>query len=121
MRSGLLALSIAVLACNTAASVAEPWQIELASDGGFTGRGIGTIAADSEHATAALRRAVAASKPQHWEREYAQKDAPHGYTDEIHFTLTLRSGDHEYVTSWYQTAPLPRDLEAISDALRSAK
>ena len=116
-----MTLSVLLLACNTARTVNEPWHIEITSSGGFTGRGVGTVNFDSDHAPAALRRAVAESKPQHWESEYTHKDAPHGYPDEVHYTLTLTAGDHRYVTSWHETAPLPRDLDAIREAVRSAK
>jgi hypothetical protein len=116
-----MALSVILLACNTAGSVKEPWHIEMTSSGGFTGRGVGTVNFDSDGAPEGLRRAVADSKPQHWESEYTHKDAPHGYPDEVHYTLTLTAGDHRYVTSWHETAKLPRDLDAIREALRSAK
>jgi hypothetical protein len=109
------------LACNTAASVTEPWHIEIASEGGFTGRGVGKVLADSDHASERLRQAVADAKPEQWAHEYTDPKAPHGHPDEIRYTLTLKTGDHEHVTSWYETATLPHDLRAIVDAARSAK
>ena len=121
MRTTLIALSLLALACNTVANVPEPWSLQVTSDGGFTGRGVGTITTDSDHASEALRRAVAASKPERWEREYTHPDAPNGYADEVRYTLTLTSGDHKYVVSWRETAPRPKDLRAIHDAARAAK
>jgi hypothetical protein len=117
-RTALLAFAALALACNTAASVAEPWHIEIASEGGFTGRGVGKVVVDSDHASDALRHAVAGAKPEKWAREYADPKAPHGHPDEIRYTLTLKSGGHEHVTSWYETATLPKDLRTIVDAAR---
>jgi hypothetical protein len=91
------------------------WHIEIVSEGGFTGRGVGKVVADSDHASATLRRAVADAKPEKWVREYADPTAPHGHPDEIRYTLTLKTGDREHVTSWYETVPLPHDLRAIVD------
>jgi hypothetical protein len=116
----LLSLSLSLFSCKTA-SVTEPWHIEITTDGGFTGRGVGSAAADSDHASDALRRAVAESKPQRWARDYVNANMPHGAPDEVHYTLTLTAGDHEYVTSWRDTAPRPRDLRDVADLVWVAR
>lgn len=116
----LLSLALSLTSCKTA-SVTEPWQIEITTDGGFTGRGVGSAAIDSDHASEELRRAVADSKPQHWEREYVNPKMPHGAPDEVRYTLRLVAGDHEYVTSWRDTSERPRDLRAVADLAWATK
>jgi len=109
-----ISLALTLISCKTS-SVTEPWHIEITTDGGFTGRGVGSASIDSDHAPAALRRAVAESKPQQWAREYVNPNMPHGAPDEVHYTLTLKDGDHEYVTSWRETASRPRDLREVAE------
>jgi hypothetical protein len=114
MPAFVLSLALALISCKTS-PVTEPWHIEITTDGGFTGRGVGTASIDSDHAPAVLRRAVAGAKPQHWAREYVNPNMPHGAPDEVRYTLSLKDADHEYVTSWRETASRPPDLREVAD------
>jgi hypothetical protein len=118
MKRVLPALALLALACNTAGPMSNDWRVAIATDGGFTGRGIGgvTIEGAANH-DAALARAVAGARPEQWKREYLKPGNPHGYADQVHYTLTLTRDGRASTTSWYDDAreQLPPDLSVLFD------
>jgi len=82
-------------------------QITITTDGGFTGRGIGSIDVD-DASSAALARAVASARPEQWQRDYPVSIG----ADMVRYTLTM--GDT--IVSWEEGAEIPEDLRAVFDA-----
>ena len=70
-------------------------RVTITTDGGFTGRGIGSRSADVE---------VGDLRPEAWQDEYRA----HG-NDLVRYTLTL--GDRSI--SWNETAEIPEDLRRL--------
>lgn len=86
-------------------------RIEITTDGGFTGRGIGNAVVDStEHDT--VTRALNRAKPETWAREYRLE---HG-ADLVRYTLTMEG----VTTSWVTGAAIPEDLQAVFEAVWAA-
>jgi hypothetical protein len=69
--------------------------VTITTDGGFTGRGIGTRSADVD---------VSDVRPELWREEYPGRGA-----DLVRYTLTL--GDRS--VSWNETAEIPEDLRRL--------
>ena len=86
------------------------WKIEITTSGGFTGRGIGTMSANSREASRELRTSVENANPAAWQPDYSSGD---GHPDEVRYMLTLTSEEREYVTSWRDTTALPADLAEL--------
>ena len=82
-------------------------DVMITTDGGFTGRGVGSVSVDSD-VDARVREAVRNAQPSAWKREYAARGA-----DLVTYTLTL--GEH--TTSWQTGAEIPKDLEELFDAV----
>lgn len=78
--------------------------ITITTDGGFTGRGIGSVSVESSR----VREEVANARPETWAREYTAHGA-----DLVHYTLTI--GD--VTTSWSTGAAIPPDLAALFEAV----
>ena len=132
-------LLFASLACSSASAPSRDWQIEIKTDGGFTGRGVGsvTVTADmvaakdfqrpcdrepSEEERERFARLVVAADPERWQESYRRKENP-GYADQIRYTLRLVRGEDERSVFWYdETMPqLPKDLRALHDAAWTAR
>lgn len=114
MKSLFFALVISIIACSaTTATARGGWRIEITTEGGMTGRGIGnaTITPESvakcDHAS--LDRALQNAMPSAWKREYREPSNPHGYADQILTTMTLKIDGKPFTTSWYSGS---RDLVA---------
>ena len=115
------------------------WQIRLETDGGITGRGIGSIEISSDGSAGATRpdcagqidremfsevaQAVAKARPSAWKKEYARKENPHGAADQIRYTLTLDRGDGEKTASWFDevAGELPADLAHLRTVAWNAR
>lgn len=95
------AASAQTAACNERVNM----HITITSDGGFTGRGIGSVEIEDARASPALARAIAAAHPEEWEREYRVALG----ADFVTYTLTM--GD--VVTTWDEGAEIPEDLRAV--------
>lgn len=124
MKRVLTALALMALACNTAGPMSNDWRVAIATDGGFTGRGLGGVTIEgAANRDAALARAVAAAKPEGWKREYVKPGNPHGYADQVHYTLTLTRDGRTTDASWYDDAreQLPQDLASLFDRAWAAK
>lgn|GEM_PF-784889 len=121
---------------STSARKQESWSIEITTDGGLTGKGLGSVTIDSRgHVgaadlsrrcdgslttteSAALTTGVASATPGSWKTSYADPATPHGHPDEIHYSLSLARGGESYATAWYgeQGSALPADLITLRDA-----
>lgn len=132
MRRFIALLAIAFASCNTASTMSRDWRIEVKTDGGFTGRGLGTVAvtfdsveaadlarscngAPSEKEREDLQREVSRATPASWKREYVRPENPYGYADQIRYTLTLTRGGETRSTSWYDETreQLPSDAAEL--------
>lgn len=85
--------------------------VTITTDGGFTGRGIGSVSVDTrddDH----VREALARAHPESWQREYTAHGA-----DLINYTLT--AGEH--TTSFQTGAAIPQDLEELFEIVWSRK
>jgi hypothetical protein len=142
MKMMALALFLMLLGCDSttgpsAATTSEPamrgdWRVEVATEGGIAGKGLGSVAiapptvsardlarscdgtlADDEQAR--LASAAGAAKPEGWKSEYVRPENPHGYADQIRYTLTLTRGQEKHATSWYEEtrAQLPSDAASL--------
>jgi hypothetical protein len=69
--------------------------VTITTDGGFTGRGIGTRSADVD---------VEDVRPERWEAEYRGRG-----NDVVRYTLAV--GEH--TVSWNETAEIPEDLRRL--------
>lgn len=82
-------------------------RIEITTDGGFTGRGVGSASVDSdEHEDVA--RALANARPGEWRDDYPARGG-----DLVRYTMTV--GDRS--VSWMTGAALPRDLEELFEVV----
>ncbi|HVE72874.1 MAG TPA: hypothetical protein VNI54_16020 [Thermoanaerobaculia bacterium] len=70
-------------------------QVTITTDGGFTGRGIGSRSADVD---------VSDVDPDSWQEEYRGRGA-----DVVRYTLTIG----ERSVSWNETAEIPEDLRRL--------
>jgi hypothetical protein len=77
-------------------------RVTITTDGGFTGRGIGSRSADVD---------VADVRPELWENEYRGRGA-----DVVRYTLIL--GDR--AVSWDETARIPDDLRRLFERVWTA-
>jgi len=124
-RSGehVVAVVIAFFAFAACASNAHhDWRIEITTEGGISGRGLGNAVITPESVAhcdhAALDRALREAKPKSWKREYREPANPHGNADQVLTTMTLTAGGESHTTSWYTGARelVPRDAIALFDA-----
>lgn len=70
-------------------------RVTITTDGGFTGRGIGSRSADVD---------VVDVRPEEWREEYRARGA-----DLVRYTLTLG----ERAVSWDEGAEIPEDLRRL--------
>ena len=140
MKLTTLALLLILLGCGSNSSpqaaaegtVSNGWKVEVATEGGLTGRGLGSVVIEppaveardftrsckgnlDEREAQTLGSAVAAAKPSEWQKEYVRPENPHGYADMIRYTLTLTRGSESHATSWYGEAhpKLPADVSTL--------
>lgn len=129
-------LAALLLTSSCAASRNEPagpWRVEVATEGGLTGRGVGAFAissdgqiegrtmqqtvcryAASEEELRRFRELVARAKPERWAASYVPEER---CCDRIEYTLTLESG-RKTTTQWIdQPLPMPADLAALAEAM----
>lgn len=126
MKNAIVIL-LMVVACagsskSTDESKDEPWSIEVASSGGITGRGLGSLRVDSDGKLSCpgkltddertrLARAVADAKPENW---------PTGgesmCCDRIEWTLALTIGGKTHEATWIDDPKfeMPDDLRALT-------
>jgi hypothetical protein len=117
----LLILAMSLVAC-AAAPQTHDWTIDIKTEGGITGRGLGNATlsaatvANCDHA--ALDAALARAKPEHWAPRYADPNHPNGSPDAVLTTMTLTIDGKSTTTSWYgpQRSLVPADALALFDA-----
>lgn len=81
-------------------------RITISSDGGFTGRGVGSASADVDDAELAQLRTES------WRDEYSAPGA-----DLIRYTLTFG----ERSVSWQEGAEIPRELQELFEKVWRAR
>jgi hypothetical protein len=154
---GTLFLALTLLLMNVAASCQQSgatmnsgttttspsWSIELSSEGGIAGRGVGGVAIDASRIegrdmarscsvtpTSAelerLQKAIEASDPKSWKPRYADPAAPNGHPDQILYRITWHpDGDAgtSYTTSWYgeNSSSTPAAIVRLDRELQEAR
>lgn len=127
-----------VTACAASGNEAKrPWTIEVATSGGFSGRGIGTFAIDSEgrvsvrkmndeacswQATddelAAIEKLLAATDRRKWHDSYVGENT---CCDRLLYALTVDEAGRITGTRWIDAPPpMPADLAALGEAIVGA-
>lgn len=130
----LLAL-LFVTACAAARSRPErPWSIEVSTSGGFSGRGIGRYAVDSDGRVRVtkmngddcsfeltneelgdLETLLAKATPRKWRDSYVGQNT---CCDRIIYSLTLDEAGDVTKTRWIDAPPpMPADLAALANAI----
>ncbi len=127
MKLTLLA-SLLAFSCNTAA-VHQPIDLKLTTDGGFSGRGLGSVSILGDSITAGtigsesctdtlsedereqLSTAAGKAIREEWRSDYAPVGNPRGSADQVRYTLTLNGRQ----VSWTDEAEssLPPALAAL--------
>lgn len=126
-----LLLAVLVVSCSsTSTGVQRPWKLDLATSGGLTGRGMGTIRMDSDGTATVgectsnitdedLQRfdaLLANAKPETWRESYVPENK---CCDRFEYALTLETGAKTYKTTWIDDPlPMPADLAALGAALQ---
>ena len=105
MKLTLLA-SLLAFSCNTA-TVHQPIELTLTTDGGFSGRGLGSVTIRGDSITAGtigsesctgtladdereqLGSIAGKASLEEWRSDYTPADNPHGSADQVRYTLTL--------------------------------
>ena len=126
----LAALIVSCSSSTPSTGVQRPWKLELATSGGLTGRGFGTIRMDSDGTATVgectsniteedLRRfdaLLANAKPDAWRGSYVPENK---CCDRFEYALTLEAGGKTSKTAWIDDPlPMPADLTAIGEALQ---
>jgi len=112
-------LAAAILSCNTVSTMPDV-HLTITTDGGFTGRGLGTIAIEAKKATTdrcsspltaaeleQLGEAMNAAKKIEWKESYGA-----AHPDAVRWTLETDGRK----TSWYDNNDVPKELGALRDA-----
>jgi hypothetical protein len=124
-----------VTACAAARSAPErPWTIEVSTTGGFTGRGIGTFAIDSDGKVSVrkmngdpcryeatpeeferIEKLLAAARPRKWRESYVPENS---CCDRILYSMTVDEAGDVRGTRWIDAPPpMPADLVALANAI----
>lgn len=133
--SAILLTVVPASGCTaTHAAPTRPWRVEVATSGGFVGRGIGAYALDSDAtATARLMNGkdcaftlsadelkhfesiLAKARPGRWKESYVTEST---CCDRILYGLTWDEADERWSTRWIDAPlPMPADLVALSSAI----
>jgi hypothetical protein len=126
---------VLVMSCAAAQSKPEgPWRIEVKTEGGIAGKGVGTYAVSSDGAVSVVSMAgmkcsyrateeelqrigplVAAAHPETWKDSYAPEDR---CCDRIQYTMTVDRAGVVKTTEWIDDPlPMPKDLRDLSAAM----
>jgi hypothetical protein len=136
MKLSALAMILLMTSCAASQSHSGPWKIELTTSGGFAGKGAGNYTVDSDGKLslttmggrtcafeltagelARLDKAVDQARPDAWKESYAPENR---CCDRIEYKLTLDRAGVERSTEWIDDPlPMPKDLQAIADAIVS--
>jgi hypothetical protein len=126
---------VLVMSCAAAQSKpAEPWRVEVKTEGGIAGKGIGSyaIASDGTISVVSMARVactyratgeelerirllLANARPETWRPSYAPEER---CCDRIEYTLTVDQGGTVHTTEWIDDPlPMPKDLSALAAAM----
>jgi hypothetical protein len=127
------ALLLATACAASRNELPEPWRVEVRTEGGFAGRGIGTFAIGSngtvevttmqgkrctfqasEEERRRFRELLTNARPEQWSASYVPPDP---CCDRIEYTLTLEAGANRTTTWIDQPLPMPADLTAVAEAI----
>jgi len=115
---------------SSSPTLQRPWKLELATSGGVTGRGMGTIRMDSDGTATVgdctsnitdedLRRfdaLLANARPATWRASYVPENP---CCDRFEYALTIEAGGKTHKTAWIDDPlPMPADLTALGEALQ---
>jgi len=135
MKLSAFMMIVMLNACSvTNSTPAAPWRVEIATDGGIAGRGIGTYAMDSDgvvsivsmngkrcefRATdeelARVTSILGAAKPDAWKDSYVPAES---CCDRIYYRLKIEQGGGTRTLSWIDDPlPMPEDLIALTRAI----
>ena len=135
MKLSAIVMFVMMTGCTVSQSTpSAPWRVEVATDGGLAGRGIGTYAIDSDgtitvvsmngrscefRATdqelAHLTAILGAAKPDGWADSYVPQDR---CCDRIYYRLKIEQRGGSRTISWIDDPlPMPDDLVALTGAL----
>lgn len=138
MKLSMIAMMMfAACAASSGTKPVEPWRIDVATSGGFAGRGNGSFGIDSTgevritsmggtrctyRATAAelarFNQLLANAKPESWAEHYKPEN---DCCDRFQYDLTLIEGGKQTRTMWIDDpAPMPQDLTALVNAITGA-
>ena len=138
MKLSLLGM-VLVMSCAAAQSKpAEPWRVEVRTEGGIAGKGIGSYAVSSDGTISVvsmarvactfratdeeldrIRTLLANAHPETWRASYAPEDR---CCDRIEYTLTVDQAGTVHTTEWIDDAlPMPKDLSALAGAMTGPK
>ncbi len=119
MISIIALLAATILSCNTVSTMPDV-HLEITTDGGFTGRGLGSITVDAQKGTTErcssaltaaelhqLADALAAATKTDWKESYG-----HAAPDAVQWTM--KAGERK--TSWYDNNDVPKEIGAVRDA-----
>ena len=134
MKLSAAALLLLVACAASQSTAVKPWRIDVTTSGGITGRGNGGWGIDSDgkisvttiggrtctfDATPAERERfdaiLANARPNSWKDSYVPED---NCCDRIEYRLTVvRAGEERKIVWIDDPLPMPKDLQAIADAL----
>jgi hypothetical protein len=128
-------LLIALIGCTAShAAPKRPWRIEVKTDGGFAGRGIGTYALGSDAKASAVlmngssctftlssdelarfEAILGKARPDRWAESYVTENT---CCDRILYDLAFTEADDVRTTRWIDAPlPMPADLVAVASAI----
>lgn len=134
MKLSLLAMMVLTACAASHSRPNRPWRMELVTSGGFAGRGNGNYTIDSagkigvvstSGRTCAFDAApedvtrfedlLRAAKPGTWNESYVPENS---CCDRFEYSLTIEEAGVKRTVRWIDDPlPMPKDLEAISNAM----
>lgn len=135
MKLSAIMMTFMFAACSVSQSTpAAPWRVEIATDGGIAGRGIGTYAIDSDglvsivsmngklcefRATdeelARIEQILGDARPDAWSDSYVPAER---CCDRIYYRLKIEQRGGTRTLSWIDDPlPMPDDLLALTRAI----
>ena len=125
-------LLILLTSCTvTHATPRKPWRVEVKTTGGFSGRGTGDYAIDSDGKVTArlvdgrscsftidpqrIETLLANADADQWKESYLSEDP---CCDRFEYTLTYEQAGDVVTTKWIDDPPpMPKDLVALANAI----
>jgi hypothetical protein len=135
MKLSVIAMMVMMMSCAASQTApAEPWSVEVTSSGGLAGKGAGSYAIRSngevtvtsmmgrtctfqatEAELARFRELLTNAKPESWAGSYIPEES---CCDRFEYELTLNEAGKTRKVTWIDDpAPMPKDLEALTNAM----